>query len=66
MTFNKRLKWFSERAMIMMFLRDNRFLNPQISEQQQTIISSGLLDKTVMKVMEEFFQEFRGSEIKQS
>ena len=58
MTFEKRIAWFSERGMIMMFLWENRFLNPQISEQQQTIKSSGLLGKTVMKVLEEYFPKF--------
>ena len=58
MTFDQRIAWFSERGMIMMFLWENRFLNPQISEQQQTIKSSGLLGKTVMKVLEEYFPKF--------
>ena len=58
MKFDKRLARFSERGMIMMFLWENRFLNPQISEQQQTINSSGLLGKTVMKVLEEYFPKF--------
>ena len=58
MTFEQRIAWFSERGMIMMFLRENRFLNPQIPEQQQTIKSSGLLGKTVMKVLEEYFPKF--------
>ena len=58
MTFDQRIAWFSERGMIMMFLCENRFLNPQISEQQQTIKSSGLLGKTVMIVQEEYFPKF--------
>ena len=58
MTFEQRIAWFSERGMIMMFLWENRFLNPQIPEQQQTIKSSGLLGKTVMKVLEEYFPKF--------
>ncbi len=58
MKFDKRIEWFSERGMIMMFLWDNRFLNPQIPEQKKTIKSSGLLGKTVMKVLEEFFPKF--------
>ena len=58
MEFDQRIAWFSERGMIMMFLWDNRFLNPQIPEQQQTIKSSGLLGKTVMRVLEEFFPKF--------
>ena len=58
MTFEKRIAWFSERGMIMMFLWENRFMNPQISEQQQTIKSSGLLGNTVMKVLEEYFPKF--------
>ena len=58
MTIEQRIAWFSERGMVMMFLWENRFLNPQISEQQQTITSSGLLGKTVMKVLEEFFPKF--------
>jgi len=58
MTFEQRIAWFSERGMIMMFLWENRFLNPQIPEQQQTIKSSGLLGKTVMKVLEEYLPKF--------
>ena len=58
MTFDQRIAWFSERGMIMLFLWENRFLNPQISEQQQTIKSSGLMEKTVIKVLEEFFPKF--------
>ena len=58
MTFDQRIAWFSERGMIMMFLWENRFLNPQIPEQQQTINSSGMLGKTVMKVLEEYFPKF--------
>ena len=58
MTFDRRIAWFSERGMIMMFLWENRFLNPQIPEQQQTINSSGMLGKTVMKVLEEYFPKF--------
>ena len=58
MTFDQRIAWFSERGMIMMFLWENRFLNPQISEQQQTIKSSGMLGETVMKVLEDYFPKF--------
>ena len=58
MTFEQRIAWFSDRGMIMMFLRENRFLNPQIPEQQQTINSSGLLGETVMKVLEEYVPKF--------
>ena len=61
MTFDQRIAWFSERGMIMMFLWENRFLNPQISEQQQTIKSSGLLGKTVIKVLDEFFPKFENT-----
>ena len=58
MSFNQRIAWLSERGIIMLFLWKSRFLNPQISEQQQTIESSGLLDNTVMKVLEEHFPMF--------
>ena len=58
MTFDQRIAWFSERGIIMMFLWENRFLNPQISEQQQTIKSSGLLGNTVIKVLEEYLPKF--------
>ena len=58
MTFDQLLAWFSERGKIMMFLWENRFLNPQISEQQQTIKSSGMLGITAMKVLEEYFPKF--------
>jgi len=58
MTFEQRIAWFSDRGIIMMFLRENRFLNPQIPEQKQIIKSSRLLGKTVMKVLEEYFPKF--------
>jgi len=58
MKFEQRIEWLSERGMIMMFLWEDRFLNPQISEQQQTIKSSGLLEDTVMKVQEKYFPKF--------
>ena len=58
MTLDQRLAWFSDRGMIMMFLCKNRFLNPQISNQEQIIKSSGLLGKTVMKVLEECLPNF--------
>ena len=58
MTFEQRIAWFSDRGMIMMFLRENRFLNPQIPEQQQKIKSSRLLGETVIKVLEEYFPKF--------
>ena len=58
MKFDQRMAWFSERGMIMMFLWDNHFLNPLIYEQKQTIKSSGLLGKNVMKVLEEFFPKY--------
>ena len=58
MTFDQRLAWFSDREMILMFLWENRFLNPLIPEQQQTIKSSGLLEGTVMEVVEEYFPKF--------
>ncbi|MBG55768.1 MAG: hypothetical protein CL935_01390 [Deltaproteobacteria bacterium] len=54
MTFEQRIKWFSEREMIMMFLWKNHFQDPQIFKQQNIIKSSGLLDSTVMKVLEEY------------
>ena len=58
MKFDQRMTWFSKRRMIMMFLWDNLFLNPLIYEQKQTIKSSGLLGKNVMKVLEEFFPKY--------
>ena len=58
MTFNQRLAWFSDRGMIMMFLYENRFLNPQISDQQQIIKSSGLVNNFVLKVLEEYLPQF--------
>ena len=58
MTFDQRIAWFSERRMIMMFLCENRFLNPKIFEQRQKIKSSGLLGQTVLKVLEEYFPKF--------
>ena len=58
MTFDRRIAWFSERGMIMMFLWENRFLNPQIPKQHQIIKSSGLQGETVMEVLEEHFPKF--------
>ena len=58
MTFDQRIAWFSERGMIMMFLYDNRFLNPQISNQEEIIKSSGMLGDTVINVLEELLPKF--------
>ena len=58
MTFDQSIKRFSKRAMIMMFLWENHFLDPQISQQKHLIKSSGLLDNIVMKVLEEYFPKF--------
>ena len=58
MTFDQRIAWFSERGMIMMFLWENRFLNPLISNQEKIIKSSGLLGKNVIKVLEEYLPKF--------
>ena len=59
MTFKQRIKWFSEHGMIMMFLCDNRYLNPQIYEQLKIIKSSRLLGNKVMKLLEEYFPNFK-------
>jgi len=55
MTLDQRIAWFYERRIIMMFLGENRFLNPQITVQKKKIKSSGLLASNVMKVLEEYF-----------
>ena len=58
MTLDQRLAWLNDRGMIMMFLWGNRFLNPHISNQEQIIKSSGLLENSVMQVLEECFPKF--------
>ena len=43
----------------MLFLWENRFLNPLIPEQQHKLNNSGLLDdKKILEVLEELFPEF--------
>lgn len=59
MTFKQRLAWYSDRKLIMLFLWENRFLNPLIPEQQHKLNNSGLLDdKKILEVLEELFPEF--------
>ena len=59
MTFEQRLEWFSERNKIMLFLWNDRFLNPLIPTQLQKIKSSGLLDyDKLLQVLDEHFPQF--------
>ena len=59
MTFEQRLEWFSERNKIMLFLWNDRFLNPLIPTQLQKIKSSGLLDyDKLLQLLDEHFPQF--------
>ena len=44
MNLEKRLEWFFDRKLIMLFLCEGRFLNPLIPDEMSRIKKSGLLD----------------------
>ena len=59
MKLDKRLRWFFERKLIMLFLWEERFLNPLIPDEMSQLKTSGLLeDEDTLKVLEEIFPDF--------
>ena len=53
MNLEKRLQWFFERNLIMLFLWEERFLNPLIADELQRLTVSGLLeDEDTLHLME--------------
>ena len=58
MKLEKRLQWFFERKMIMLFLWEERFLNPFIQEELWLLKVSGLLeDDKTLELMDIIFPE---------
>ena len=58
MKLEKRLQWFFERKLIMLFLWEERFLNPLIPDELRRLKASGLLeDEETLKLMENIFPE---------
>jgi len=59
MNLEKRLQWFFERKLIMLFLCEERFLNPLIADELQRLTTSGLLeDEQILLVLDEVLPEF--------
>ena len=59
MKLEKRLRWFFERKLIMLFLWEERFLNPLIPDEMSQLKTSGLLeDEDTLTVLEKIFPEF--------
>ncbi len=58
MKLEERLQWFFERKLIMLFLWEERFLNPLIPLEMSRLKTSGLLeDEETLKLMENIFPE---------
>ena len=58
MNLEKRLQWFFERKLIMLFLWEERFLNPLIPNDMSRLQTSGLLeDEETLQLMENIFPE---------
>ena len=58
MKLEKRLQWFFERKLIMLFLWEERFLNPLIPDEMSRLKASGLLeDEGTLQLMENIFPE---------
>mgnify|MGYP001168152734 FL=1 len=58
MKLEKRLQWFFERKLIMLFLWEERFLNPLIPDDMSRLKTSGLLeDEETLQLMENIFPE---------
>ena len=54
MNLEKRLEWFFDRRLIMLFLFEERFLNPLIPDEMLRLKTSGLLDDDItLLVLEE-------------
>ena len=59
MTLKQRLEWLNERKLIMLFLCEDRYLNPLISSEMEKLISSGILnDVELWDVINKFFPKF--------
>ena len=59
MKLEKRIRWFFEQKLIMLFLWKKRFLNPLIPYDMSQLKASGLLEsEEVLKVLEEILPEF--------
>ena len=59
MNLEKRLQWFFERKLIMLFLCEERFLNPLIADELLRLKTSGLLeDEQILLVLDEVLPEF--------
>ena len=58
MNLEKRLQWFFERKMIMLFLWEERLLNPFIQDEFQLLKASGLLeDEVTLDLIHNIFPE---------
>ena len=58
MNLEKRLQWFFERKLIMLFLWEERFLNPMIADELQRLTVSGLLeDEDTLHLMEKIIPD---------
>ncbi|MDP7583803.1 MAG: hypothetical protein QGG03_11270, partial [SAR324 cluster bacterium] len=58
MNLEKRLQWFFERKLIMLFLWEERFLNPLIADELQRLTASGLLeDEDTLHLMEKILPD---------
>ena len=58
MKLEKRLKWLFERKLIMLFLWEERFLNPLIPDDMSQLKTSGLLEnEETIRLMENIFPE---------
>ena len=58
MKLEKRLQWFFEHKLIILFLWDERFLNPLIPDDMSRLKTSGLLeDEETLELMENIFPE---------
>jgi hypothetical protein len=59
MNLEKRLQWFFERKFILLFLLEERFLNPLIPAELHQLKASELLeDEKTLQLIEEIFPEF--------
>ena len=58
MNLEIRLQWFFERKLIMLFLWEERFLNPLIADELQRLTASGLLeDEDTLHLMEKILPD---------
>ena len=58
MKLENRLQWFFERKIVMLFLWEERFLNPFIQDELRRLKTSGLLeDEKVIELMDNIFPQ---------